>query len=819
MEMTMDFDKIGVFYLGRSYDLATRATKDELVLYDSRDLVTHAVCIGMTGSGKTGLCISLIEEAAIDGIPAIVIDPKGDLSNLLLTFPDLRADDFLPWINEEDARRTGVSPEEYARQQAELWKNGLAEWGQDGERIRRLKAAADFVVYTPGSTAGIPVSILKSFACPGPETLGDSEFLRERVATTSTSLLSLLGIEADPIRSRAHILIATILDDAWRKGQDLDLGALIERIQAPPVSRIGVLDLESFYPSKERFELAMALNNLLGAPGFATWLEGEPLDIGSILHTREGKARVAIFSIAHLSDAERMFFVTLLLNQTLGWMRSQPGTGSLRAILYMDEVFGYFPPVANPPSKPPLLTMLKQARAFGLGVVLATQNPVDLDYKGLSNAGTWFLGRLQTERDKARVLEGLEGIAAGAAVKFDRREMEETLAGLGQRVFLMNNVHEDGPTVFHTRWAMSYLRGPITRAQIKTLMDPRRPPIPPAIEGRGPWATTSPPVGSGGTAVARSRPVLPPEIPQFFVPLRGTRPTGGELIYQPKVLGAASVRFADPKASVDTTEELALTATITSEPEPVRWEGAEPIDVAVSDLENAAGEGASFTELPTAAGRPAHYEGWKKDLETWVYQTHKLEVLRSPSLKEFSRLDESERDFRIRLQERARERRDEGVDRLKQKYAVKIAGLQDRIRRADQAVVREKEETSQLKMQTAISLGATVFGAVLGRKAASIGTIGRATTTARGVGRTMRQAGDVNRAQENVGALKGQLTDLEGQLQSEIEALTAATDPLTETLEPVTVRPRKSDISVRMVSLAWVPFWKDSQGSLTPAWK
>jgi hypothetical protein len=811
----MDFDKIGVFYLGRSYDLEKKERMEDLVLYDSRDLVTHAVCIGMTGSGKTGLCIGLIEEAAIDGIPAIVIDPKGDLPNLLLTFPDLRPDDFLPWVNPEDAQRKGLAVEEYARQQADLWRNGLADWGQGGDRIRRLKAAADFVVYTPGSTAGIPVSILKSFAAPGPEVLGDDEFLRERVATTATGLLSLLGIQADPIRSREHILISTIFDDAWRKGQDLDLGTLIQRIQAPPVSRIGVLDIESFYPSKERFELAMALNNLLGAPGFSTWLEGEPLDVGAILHTREGKARVAIFSIAHLNDAERMFFVTLLLNQTLGWMRSQPGTGSLRAILYMDEVFGYFPPVANPPSKGPLLTLLKQARAFGLGVVLATQNPVDLDYKGLSNAGTWFLGRLQTERDKARVLEGLEGIAAGAAARFDRSAMEETLAGLGQRVFVMNNVHDDGPTVFQTRWAMSYLRGPITRSQIKALMDPVRSAFSSGPAG-GP-ASRLPAQGVG--AIATARPVLAPEVPQVFVPPRGTRPPGSTLLYQPRVLGAADVRFTDPKASLDIREELAVASTVSDGPEPVRWDDAQRAEFAIADLESSPQEGASFSELPAAAGRAANFEDWRKGFETWIYQTQQLEVIRSTSLKEVSRPDESERDFRIRLQERARERRDESVDRLKQKYAAKVMGLQDRIRRAEQAVVREKDETSQQKMQTAISLGATVFGAVLGRKAATLGTIGRATTTARGVGRTMRQAGDVARAQENVVALKEQLLDLEGQLQTEIEALIAAADPLTETLEKVTIRPRKSDISVRMVALAWAPFWKDSQGLCSPAWK
>ncbi len=289
-----------------------------------------------------------------------------------------------------------------------------------------------------------------------------------------TSLLGLVGVEADPVKSREHILVSTILRVAWTEGRDLDLAGLIQQIQSPPVKRVGVLDVEAFFPSKDRFALAMTLNNLLAAPGFAAWMEGEPLDVQSLLYTPEGKPRVSIFSIAHLGDAERMFFVSLLLNQMVGWMRNQSGTTSLRALVYMDEIFGYFPPVANPPSKQPLLTLLKQARAFGVGVVLATQNPVDLDYKGLSNAGTWFIGRLQTERDKARVLDGLEGAAAGAGGRFDRGKMEETIAGLGNRIFLMNNVHEDAPVVFETRWAMSYLRGPLTRDQIKTLMDGRR---------------------------------------------------------------------------------------------------------------------------------------------------------------------------------------------------------------------------------------------------------------------------------------------------------------------------------------------------------
>jgi hypothetical protein len=309
-----DFEKLGVFYLGKAYDLEKKRRRDDLLLYDSRDLVTHAVCVGMTGSGKTGLCLSLIEEAAIDGVPAILIDPKGDLCNLLLTFPDLSPSDFRPWIDEEDAARKGLSPDDYAKEQAETWKRGLADWGEDGARIRRLREAADFAIYTPGSTAGLPVSILRSFAAPPPDALDDAEALAERVTSTATGLLSLLGIDTDPLQSREHILVATVLAEAWKAGQDLDLAALIAGIQTPPVTRIGVVELESFFPAKDRFALAMRLNNLLASPAFAAWLEGEALEAGRLLRTESGKPRIAIFSIAHLSDAERMFFVTLLLN-------------------------------------------------------------------------------------------------------------------------------------------------------------------------------------------------------------------------------------------------------------------------------------------------------------------------------------------------------------------------------------------------------------------------------------------------------------------------------------------------------------------------
>ncbi|GIW54781.1 MAG: ATP-binding protein [Nitrospiraceae bacterium] len=817
-----DFEQLGVFYLGRPYDPAKKKPKPGWLLYDSKDLVTHAVCVGMTGSGKTGLCIGLLEEAAIDGIPALVIDPKGDLANLLLTFPQLRGEDFAPWVNEDDARKRGLSPTEYAQQQAELWKKGLAEWGQDGTRIRRLRDAAEFVVYTPGSTAGLPVSILNSFAAPSRAVLDEVEALRERIGTTTTGLLGLLGIEADPVKSREHILVSTILETAWKQGQDLDLATLIRQIQAPPVSHVGVLDLESFYPAKDRFALAMQLNNLLAAPGFSVWLEGDALDIGRLLYTSEGKPRIAIFSIAHLSDAERMFFVTLLLSQTLGWARSQAGTTSLRAILYMDEIFGYFPPVANPPSKQPLLTLLKQARAFGLGVVLATQNPVDLDYKGLANTGTWFIGRLQTERDKARVLEGLEGAAAGGGRRFDRQRMEQLLAGLGSRIFLMHNVHEDAPVVFETRWTLSYLRGPLTRTQIKTLMDPYKASGVRREASGADYRETSSgrsPRTPHPSRFASTRPVLPPDIPHYFLPVRGFRPTDADLIYQPKLLGVAQIRVADRKVGVEFSRDYVFLAPVTDAPVPVDWDDAVEADVAVADLERMPQDPARYEPLPSPVANRKSFDRWSKEFANWLYRTQKVELLRSPSLKEVSKPGESEREFRIRLHQLTHERRDQVTEQLRKKYGPKMAALQERLRRAEQAKEREAEQAKAQHLQTAISFGATLLGAFLGRKTISATTLGKATTAARGVGRSIKEAKDVARAEENIEAIRKQLDDLERQFQAETDTLMSKIDPLTEPLETIALRPTKTDIAVRLVSLAWAPHWIDQDGRWTPAWR
>jgi len=816
-----EFEKLGVFYLGREYDPAAGSPKENLLLYDSRDLVTHAVCVGMTGSGKTGLCIGLLEEAAIDGIPAIVVDPKGDLTNLLLTFPELAPEDFRPWINEDDARRKGLSPEEYAKGQAALWKRGLAEWGQDGERIRRLKESAEFAVYTPGSGAGIPVSILRSFDPPDRGALEDADGVRERVNTTVTGLLGLLGIEADPIRSREHILLSTILDGAWRQGQGMDLPRLIQAIQSPPVTRIGVFDLESFYPSKERFALAMQLNNLLAAPGFGSWMEGEPLDIDRILHTAEGKPRVAVFSIAHLGDAERMFFVSLLLGQVLGWMRAQSGTTSLRSLFYMDEIFGYFPPVANPPSKAPLLTLLKQARAFGLGIVLATQNPVDLDYKGLSNAGTWFIGRLQTERDKERVLEGLEGAAAGQGGRFDRKRMGELLSGLQSRVFLLNNVHEDGPVVFQTRWTLSYLRGPLGREQIRALTERQAAgpePAVPKAAASGPTSQEDFPPSRPPAAGGSARPPLPPSVPQCFLPVKGDPPGNARLGYEPMLVAVGRTYYHDRKSGVTAEEELVRVAEFPSGPGGIDWEEGVPGTFSGSDLRQDPGEeGASFGQPPAEAGRKENYADWGSSFRDWIYRGKGLSLLRSPSLSILSAPGESERDFRIRLQLASRESRDRELERLRKQYARPMASLEEKIRRARMSVEREQEQAKQQKLQTAISFGATVLSALMGRKAVSMSTIGRAGTTASRAGRVMKESRDVAMASENLEELERQLAELSAGLTEETERIRAQ-DPVAEELETVTVRPKKSDISVSLVSLAWAPVWRDDRGGIRRGW-
>ena len=836
----MDLEKLGAFYLGKEYDLAHKKLRDRLLMYDARDLTTHAVCVGMTGSGKTGLCIDLLEEAAIDHVPAIIIDPKGDIANLLLTFPDLKADDFRPWINVDDARRKGLSEDEFAAKQAELWRDGLAQWGQDGERIEMLRQSADVVVYTPGSDAGVPVSILQSFAAPAADWDTESELLRERVRGTVSALLGLVGIDADPVRSREHILLSNLFEHFWRQGEDLDLPRLIMAIQNPPIRQLGVFDVETFFPEKERFGLAMALNNIIASPGFQNWLQGQPLDIAGFLATPSGKPRHSIFYIAHLSDAERMFFVTMLLNQIISWMRTQPGTTSLRALVYMDEIFGFFPPVSNPPSKLPMLTLLKQARAFGVGVVLTTQNPVDLDYKGLTNAGTWFIGRLQTERDKMRMLDGLESVSSEAGESLNREELSQVISALGKRVFLLHNVHENEPLVFQTRWAMSYLRGPLTRDQVRVLMEEHKPDLSAATDDA--VATAAPAAAAAATTTAATAaaaaappeepssapsedgwsdmpPALPRSVQQVYLPVHKTAATaareveervggtvqGRALVYAPALLGMGRVHFVDRKSDVSDQRDIALLATSLERVGALTWEQAQPLEMAVHDLMDRAEPEARFAMLPESLADARSFTALKKDLADYLYHNEQLTLLYSPELKAYSQPGENERDFRVRLRQLAREKRDDEVDKISDKYEAKLDRLKERLRRAESKLARKQADAEARKREALVSVGESVVGMFLGRRSM------RAASTALSKHRqtTMKKL-EVEEAEETVEVLHQDIKDMEAELKEETEAVRERWEGALESFEEVAVRPRRTDVQIELFALAWVPQWQMS---------
>ncbi len=786
-----DYELPGVFYLGREYDLKAAKAKPDYMLYDSKDLVTHAVCVGMTGSGKTGLCLALLEEAAIDGIPAIIIDPKGDLGNLMLTFPKLQPSDFQPWIDPGEAKRKQQTPEEYTAKVAETWKKGLADWNEPPERIQLFKDAVDISIYTPGSNAGIPLTVLRSFAAPPQAIIDNNDAMRERVTSAVSGLLSLVGVEADPLKSREHILISNLVDRAWREGNDLDLNQLIREIQKPPFRQLGAFDIESFYPEKDRFGLSIALNNLLASPGFANWMQGESLDIQKLLYTDKGKPRFAIMSIAHLGDAERMFFVTILLNEMIAWMRSQSGTTSLRALLYMDEVFGYFPPVANPPSKQPMLTLLKQARAFGLGCVLATQNPVDLDYKGLANAGTWFLGRLQTERDKARVLDGLEGASTAAGAAFDRKSLEKTLSGLGNRVFLMNNVHDDKPVVFQSRWALSFLRGPINSEQIRTLMQEKK-------SGLAPQAAAS-------VKAAASRPSLPPGITEVFLPRRTSKPAGSTVKYEPCLLARGKVHYVSSTNGIDHAESIALLAALNEEVTSEIWEYAETLVDGEIEFDALPEEGATFGELPAELTKAKQYTTFMKDVRDSLYRGKRLSLFKDADSKTVSKPGETESEFRVRLSHETREQRDADLAKLNKKYQPKFDALQEKRRVAEQRVEVQKNQKKAKTMDTVIHFGTTVLGAIFGRKKMSTTNMNKVGTSARSAGKVLSQQSKVDDAEENVAAIDEKLVKLDAEYKAEKDKLLEMSKAENLNVTEFNVQPKKTDIDVDSVVLAWNP--------------
>lgn len=801
-----DYEKIGSFYLGKHYDLESRLPRNEKLLYDSKDLTTHAMCVGMTGSGKTGLCLSLLEEAALDGIPAICVDPKGDMGNLLLAFPELRPADFEPWVEPAEAARRGKEPSEYAAEVAESWKKGLEAWDQDADRVRRYVDSVESAIYTPGSNAGLPITVLRSFDPPPQEVMEDSDLLGERISGAASGLLALLDIQADPLSSPEHILLSNILDTCWRNGQKLDLPTLIRSIQNPPFEKVGVFDVDSFFAPAERMKLSMKLNNLLASPAFSGWLEGQALDIRQLLYSDAGKPKLSIISIAHLSDQERMFFVTILLNELLAWMRTQPGTSSLRALFYMDEVYGYFPPSAKPPSKPPMMLLLKQARAFGLGVVLATQNPVDLDYKGLSNIGTWFLGRLQTQRDKDRVLDGLEGVASQAGEGFQRNEMDKQLSALGKRVFLMNNVHDARPSVFQTRWAMSYLRGPLSRVQIQRLMANKRSE---AETKESPTDTaTAEPVGPSVSEA--DRPVIPVGVQEQFAIAAHAALEGNRCIYRPGLLAQVSCHYVRVSAGLDDWLDRTLLYATNGGMDRDVWRAATLIDDSLRVADEPQ-DGFSFAALPAAMLNAKNYKTWERELRDHLYRHVPVRIFHCPELKQYSAIGHDELDARLAWNQAIREQRDEERHKLRESYAAKVNALEDRIRTARQRLEREKAQYDEQKWSSVLSIGETVLGAFLGNKISR-----RSATAGRRVSKAAQQRTDVLHAEESLAELQKDKFNMEMEFEKSVQDLNDRLSVHAITLEPLDVPCRKGDLQIKELSLIWLPWEMLSDGTARP---
>ncbi len=825
-------ERLGSFYLGSLYDLKSKQILQKPVNYDARDLTTHAVCLGMTGSGKTGLCIGLLEEAAIDKVPAIIVDPKGDITNLLLQFPDLKPADFSPWINSDDARRKGKSVEEYATFIAGLWRKGLNEWGIKPSRIKTLKKSADFTIFTPGSDAGVPISILGSLQAPNLNFEKDSEILREQIAGLVSALLGLVGVDVDPIRSQEAILLSTIFEFFWRKNEDLDLTKLIMSIQKPPVQKLGVFDVDTFYPEKDRFKLAMAFNSLIAAPSFQSWLKGESLDIDQLLFTKDGKPRHSIFYISHLSDRERMFFVTLLLEKVLMWARQQTGTTSLRSILYFDEVFGFMPPVAEPPSKRPLITLLKQARAFGVGVVLVTQNPVDIDYKALTNTGTWFIGKLQTRRDKERVLEGLKGAISQAGRKENKVDYSSLIGSLGSRVFLYHNVHEEKPQVFYTRWAMSYLRGPLTRPQVRSLMEDKK------KLTKNIQQTVSPASVLGfDTSLQKSEnlslspPTLDPSIKQLFLRSNLSLSEAKDhiieekgknlqfedlkLIFKPSIVGYAQVRFLNRKHKINHQTENTLLLFPSKEGSFVDWQKATETSLNLNQFKTTPETGKSnllFDNVPSQINSKKEIEKFSKELKDFLFYNINLKLKTNDELKLTQIPGEEERHFKSRLLQAARERRDTAVDKLKAKNAKRLDKIEAKLRRKELKLSADQSEYKARKREEMIGAGESVLGFFLGSRRTRT-----ATTLARKRRMTSKSKMEITETKEEIIELQNEMKKLNSELEIAVEDIVERLEKLEDSVFIEEIKPRRTDINIQLVTLAWIPFWKityHSDGSI-----
>ena len=795
MDTQYPYEKLGFFYLGRELDINSYEASDVPLLYKSKSLTTHAAIIGMTGSGKTGLGIGLIEEAILDNIPSIIIDPKGDMGNLLLSFPKLRPDDFQPWIDPAEAAKKEMEPAAYAEKVAKTWKEGLQSWGQPPERISRLRDKTDFTIYTPGSSVGVPVSVLSSFEAPTEEVLRDTDTLNGLVNSTTTSLLTLVGLQSDSLQSKEHILTSSVLLHFWRRGENLTMESLIGNIVNPPFEKVGVFGLDTFYPQSERMALAMNLNNVLASPAFGAWTQGVPLDIQKLLYTDEGKPRTAIFSIAHLNDEERMFFVTMLLNQFIAWMRRQQGTSSLKAMLYMDEIFGFFPPTANPPSKKPMLLLLKQARAFGVGVILATQNPVDLDYKGLSNIGSWFVGRLQTTQDQDRVIEGIVGASDGV---LDKKKTRQLLSDMKGRQFLLNSAHLDEPVLFQTRWVLSYLKGPISQSDIKKLMADKI-----AVVAASAVSHSASPSSRAGSATGESSshlPIVSEKIDQLYY--MSTSQEDG-VRFEPWLLASGSVRFYNAKRNIDKVEEHFFKLYLDDDFERTGWDDAEVCDYGMDDCSDNPPSESSFYPLPSSFTRLNDLKGQVKAFSDYLYQEKRLTLFRAKGMTIESEAGESLGDFKVRLSDQLKEKKEEEIEKLQEKYKTKQRRLEDKLDSALARVEKEESDVSAKKTDTMLSFGAAVVGAFFGRKALSASTVTKAARGIRNVGRISKEKQDVRRAQDIVDGIQEDLENLAVEIEEKVSDIDEKFDVDNFEIEEFAIKPRRSDIFDVRMALLW----------------
>ncbi|MEX1296696.1 MAG: DUF87 domain-containing protein [Candidatus Limnocylindrales bacterium] len=771
-----------------------RLDADEPLTVDPADLTTHGLIVGMTGSGKTGLGIDLLEDALLQGIPCLVIDPKGDMGNLLLTFPELRPADFRPWIEEPAAAREGITPDELAARTAETWRNGLARSGIEPERIGRLRRTAGFTIYTPGSGAGVPLDLIGSLEAP--DSVDDIEALRDEVEGFTSGLLGLIGIEADPLASPEHILIANLVERSWSAGEDLDLATLLGQIQDPPMRKLGVLDLDGFYPPKDRAALALKLNGLLASPAFSSWNQGRPLDIASMLHA-DGRPQAAIVSVSHLTDTERMFVVTMILSKMVSWTRRQPGTGQLRALIYMDEVFGYVPPSAAPPAKKPILTILKQARAHGVGMVLSTQNPVDVDYKALSNAGTWMIGRLQTERDKARLLDGL----TSATGEVDRGAVDDAISALDKREFLFHSTRADAPERFSTRWAMSYLAGPLTRDQIKSLTgEVAREPA--AVSSGASAAQAEPALAEDETLVA---PEVAEDVEVFY--LDGAAPWAAEVgavpggtRLTPALVTRVQMLFDDTKA--DLRESVEWEALVPVGARAVDWSTAITVDYDSRDLRRDPPEGAAYVLTDAPIANKAFFRSATADLRNHLHRTQTVTLQANRELKLYSRIDESGSAFAERCREAADEAKDEEVRVIRDRLTARMDKLQVAIAKYEDRIEELEADVRDRRSQDLISIGSSVLGSILGGRAST-------TTIARSAGRAATRGGSsaqrIRTIENRIAEKHLALEDLEDDLQQAIADIDREWEERAAAIEPLEISLEKNDISVDEVSLLWLP--------------